>query len=122
MYLALFLIGGAAYNVLEYFWRGYSHWTMAIDGGICLVGIFAICTKTELNFIYKVLLSACLITTVEFVSGLVINKYFKLNVWDYSDVPYNILGQICPRYMLLWVALCVPVVAVIDIMYSLAER
>ncbi len=119
MYVALFLIGGAAYNILEYLWRGYSHWTMSIDGGICLVGIFAICTKTDLNFIYKVLASACFITVVEFISGLVINRYFKLNVWDYSDVPYNLLGQICPRYTLLWVALCVPVVAVIDLIYNL---
>ena len=118
MYLALFLIGGAAYNLLEYFWRGYSHWTMAIDGGICLMGIFAICTKTDLNFIYKVLASALLITIVEFISGIIINKFFKLNVWDYSNIPYNILGQICHRYTFLWVALSVPLVAVIDVLYK----
>ncbi|MBQ7901656.1 MAG: hypothetical protein IJ365_06815 [Clostridia bacterium] len=111
IYLTLFMIGGAAYNILEYIWRGYSHWTMAIDGGICLIGIFAICTKSDINFIYKVLASSLLITTVEFISGLIINKAFKLNVWDYSNVPYNIMGQICPRYSILWTALCIPIVA-----------
>ena len=115
MYLILFVIGGAAYNMLEYLWRGYSHWTMAIDGGLCLVGIVAICTKTDINYIYKVLAGAILITAVEFVSGIIINRIFRLDVWDYSAMPYNIMGQICPGYTLLWVALCVPLVAMITL-------
>ena len=112
-YLIVFLTGGAAYNILEYLWRGYSHWTMTIDGGLCLVGIVAICTRTNLSFIYKVLASAMLITAVEFVSGIIINRIFQLNVWDYSAMPYNILGQICLGYTLLWTAPCVPLVAII---------
>lgn len=114
MYFLIFILGGLSYNILEYFWRGHSHWSMTIDGGICLVGIYLICTKTELNFIYKIIAGALFITAVEFVSGLIFNKLLRLNVWDYSDYPYNILGQICPRYTLLWLALCVPVVTVIN--------
>ena len=30
-------IGGAAYYVLELTWRGHSHWTMAVLGGILFV-------------------------------------------------------------------------------------
>ena len=33
----LFLIGGALYYVIEILWRGYSHWSMFILGGICFV-------------------------------------------------------------------------------------
>lgn len=111
--LIVFLIGGTAYNILEYLWRGYSHWTMTIDGGLCLLGIVAICTGTNINYIGKVLASAMLITAIEFVSGIIINKIFQLNVWDYSAMPYNILGQVCLGYTLLWTVLCVPLVAVI---------
>ena len=114
-YLIIFLIGGAAYNILEYLWRGYSHWTMTIDGGLCLLGIVIICTGTSISFIHKVLASAMLITAVEFVSGIIINKVFQLNVWDYSAMPYNILGQICLGYTLLWTILCVPLVTVITL-------
>ena len=122
MYFFIFIRGGTAYNILEYIWRGYTHWTMTIAGGICLTGIYAICTLTGLNYIYKVVTCAAFITAIEFISGLIINKYFKLNVWDYSDIPYNILGQICPRYSVLWLALCIPVVAVIDVISSLYTR
>ncbi len=118
MYLMIFCIGGAAYNLLEYLWRGYSHWTMTIDGGLCLVGIFTICTKTDINYIYKVLSCALLITGVEFFSGLIVNRVFHMGVWDYSHMPYNVLGQICPGYTLLWIALCIPLVAVITLMGS----
>lgn len=114
-YIEIFLIGGAAYNLIEYLWRGYSHWTMTIDGGICLVGIYLICTLGEMNFVYKVLSCSALITGVEFVSGLIINKALRLDIWDYSALPMNFLGQICVPYTLLWTALCVPLVAVIDI-------
>mgnify|MGYP007072511315 FL=1 len=31
----LFLIGGALYYCIEILWRGHSHWTMAVVGGIC---------------------------------------------------------------------------------------
>lgn len=118
IYLILFFIGGISYNIIEYLWRGYSHWTMTIDGGLCLIGIVFICTMTNVNFILKVLASAMLITSVEFISGIIINRILKLNVWDYSDMHYNILGQICLEYTFLWTLLCVPLVAVITLIIN----
>ena len=112
-YFIIFLTGGTAYNIAEYLWCGYSHWTMAIDGGICLLGIYFIATGTDLNFIYKVICSAGLITSVELISGIIINKILHWGVWDYSGLPMNFLGQICLRYTLLWAALCIPLVALI---------
>ena len=118
MYLIIFCIGGIAYNLLEYIWRGHSHWTMTIDGGLCLVGIVLLCTKSDISFIYKVFACALLITTIELISGLVINKIFHMEVWDYSDLPYNFMGQICLRYSILWMGLCVPIVAMISLVQN----
>ena len=42
------------------------------------------------------------ITAVEFVSGLVLNVWFKMGVWDYSGLWGNLLGQICPQFWALW--------------------
>ena len=33
----LFLIGGALYYLIEVLWRGYSHWSMFILGGVCFM-------------------------------------------------------------------------------------
>jgi hypothetical protein len=45
------------------------------------------------------------ITLLELVAGLIINVWLKLDVWDYSDAPLNILGQITPLYTLYWTGL-----------------
>jgi len=38
-YFILFIIGGSIYIGLEILWRGYSHWTMGILGGICFIAL-----------------------------------------------------------------------------------
>lgn len=30
------------------------------------------------------------------------NLKLKLAVWDYSKMPLNILGQVCPAFSMLW--------------------
>jgi hypothetical protein len=47
-------------------------------------------------------LGALITLAVEFVSGLILNVWLGLNVWDYSHEPFNIMGQICPQYKVLW--------------------
>ena len=39
---------------------------------------------------------------MEFVSGCLFNLRMKLDVWDYSDMPFNIKGQVCLLYTVLW--------------------
>lgn len=50
----------------------------------------------------QMVISAGIITTVEFITGLIVNVWLKLNVWDYSDKPYNVMGQICLLYSNFW--------------------
>lgn len=42
---------------------------------------------------------------VEFITGLVVNIWLGLGVWDYSNMPFNLLGQICLPFAFAWVAL-----------------
>lgn len=118
-YFIIFLTGGTAYNIAEYLWKGCSHWTMAIDGGLCLMGIYVITTFSDMNFVYKVMCSGGIITLVELLSGIVINKLLGWNIWDYSELPMNFLGQICLTYSVLRIGLCIPVVAIIDLINEL---
>ena len=46
--------------------------------------------------IYQMFQGAIIVTVLELVCGLVINQWLGWNVWDYSDMPGNIMGQVCP--------------------------
>lgn len=102
--LVLFYVGGAVYIMMELLWRGYSHWTMFIVGGLCfvLIGLINEFYTYEMPLARQMLIGACIVTLVEFISGCIINLWLGWNVWDYSDMPFNVLGQVCLPYMVLW--------------------
>lgn len=102
-YLFLLAIGGATYVLIEILARGFSHWTMFVIGGICfvLVGIINEITP-KVPLIQQMVLSAAIITAIEFTSGCILNLWLHLNIWDYTDEFGNILGQICPKHTLYW--------------------
>lgn len=110
-YFSAFLFGAVIYFFAEIVYRGHSHITMFFAGGICFFLIY-VCEKyiSEKNLIGRCMLYAFIITAVEFVFGVVFNIWLGLNVWDYSDEPFNFLGQICPGFVLMWMALSLPAV------------
>ena len=106
----LLLGGGVLYYGLELLVRGYSHWSMAILGGVCLWLIYALNReKPRLLLPVRALLCASLITGSEFLFGCVLNLWLKWNIWDYSELPFDLLGQICLPYFILWFLLSLPV-------------
>lgn len=103
-YTLLFAAGGFAYGGLEIISRGFSHISMFIAGGICfiLIGLLNEVYPQQMSFISQMVVSAVIITVVEFITGLIVNIWLKLNVWDYSNKPYNLMGQICLLNSTLW--------------------
>ena len=103
--LVLFAIGGFAYCLIELIWRGYSHMSMFAVGGVCfvLVGGIKDFLPWKLGLIWHCLIGGAIITIVELVSGLVLNVWLGLAVWNYSDLPLNFAGQICVSFSALWV-------------------
>lgn len=98
----LFFIGGFSYVGVEFLWRGRSHWTMFIVGGLCFVLIGALNDEFtfDMSIIKQMLISSVIITLVEFLAGLLINPNHI--IWDYSQMPFNIMGQVCLPYTILW--------------------
>lgn len=102
-YLTLFLVGGAFYYALEVLFRGYSFPAMAGCGGLCFIICGVLNEKDRcMPLILQMAIAAFGITAIEFVFGLVLNVWLDLGMWDYSNMPGNILGQICPQFMVLW--------------------
>lgn len=102
--LILLLIGGVVYMGIELLWRGRTHWTMGIVGGVCfvLIGLLNEIYTFEQCMEKQALYSAIIVTIVEFIAGCVINIHFGLDVWDYSNLPFNISGQVCLLFSVLW--------------------
>lgn len=106
-FLLVYIIGAGLYGLLELIWRGWTHWTMLLCGGACFTLMYIIGGST-LPLLIKCLLSAIVISTVEFSAGYLVNITLGWHIWDYSDRAYNILGQVCPLFSLLWFVLSVP--------------
>lgn len=85
---------------LELLYRGFSHASMFAAGGVCFLLIGQI-PRLSLPKGVQSCLGAGIITTVELVTGLLVNRQYT--VWDYRGQPGNFLGQICPLFTLLWI-------------------
>ncbi|NLL00385.1 MAG: hypothetical protein GX271_06965 [Clostridiales bacterium] len=114
-YILLFLIGGFAYGGIEIIFRGYSHISMMIAGGICfiLIGLINEVFPDDIAFIKQMAISAIIITVVEFITGLIVNVWLGLKVWDYSELRFNFMGQISMLYTLIWFLLS-PLAIIMD--------
>lgn len=105
----IFSIGAIGYWIIEILWRGYSHWTMMLAGGICFSIYYKVCKDGErMPFFVKCMLGAFLITAVELMFGTVVNVLLSWNIWDYTHMPFHFFGQICLPFFLLWFLLCIP--------------
>lgn len=111
-YLTLFLIGGSIYVLIEIIYRGFSHISMFIVGGICFVLISSIndLVPFKIPLLGQMLISCLLITFIEFLSGIIINIFLNLNVWNYSSEKFNLLGQICLKASVAWFFLSLPAI------------
>jgi uncharacterized membrane protein len=107
--VTLWLWGGFIYYLIELIWRGYSHPSMFIVGGLCLVAIGALNNYLpwDLGFVWQILIGSLIVFILELTSGLIVNVWLELGVWDYSDLAFNLWGQVS----LLFFFLFMPVVA-----------
>ena len=105
--LILATIGGAVYASMELAFRGRTHWTMAVLGGILFVviGLFNEVLPWEMSLTLQAVLGSLVVTGVELGAGIILNCWLGLDIWDYSNLPFNLWGQICLPFSALWVLL-----------------
>ncbi len=62
----------------------------------------------------QMLIGACIVTFMEFISGYIINIKLGWQVWDYSNLPFNIMGQICLPFSIIWFFISLVAIVVDD--------
>ena len=108
-YAFIWFSGGIAYYIVEFLFRGFSHWSMFMVGGT----VFLFCTYQAVEMQWsepmwiQVIRATIFAAALEFVSGIILNKYFHLSIWDYSDQPLQLWGQICLPFTILFSGLIV---------------
>lgn len=102
----LFYLGGCAYMALELLWRGRTHGSMFVAGGLCFILIGHLeAVRPRLPLPLRAVTGALIITMVELGVGLAANRDYS--VWDYRGQPGNLWGQICPMFTALWIPVAV---------------
>ncbi|MBQ8383284.1 MAG: hypothetical protein IJX47_08790 [Clostridia bacterium] len=112
--ILLFVLGAAGYPLIELCWRGRTHWTMSLAGGVSMVLLLLI-SRSALPLPLMWLAGALAITAVEFSIGCVVNLGLHWEIWDYSKLPLNLLGQICLPFTAVWFVLSIPAVSLCQI-------
>jgi len=105
------IFGGSVYYLLEILYRGRSHYSMFLCGGILFywISLFNRRYSSSLHLITKMILCTFIITFLELLFGILFNLYLEKQVWDYSNQFYNYKGQICLTFSILWFFLSCPV-------------
>lgn len=125
----LWIWTGTLYFFIEVAWKTSQgrpemiSWTMLLLAIILAVPLerFGSELPWEMPLSFQAAICAVAITVVEFIAGLVLNLWLGLGVWDYSTMPLNILGQVCPQFALLWFWLSVIGIVMLDWMRYAVE-
>lgn len=110
--LVLACLGGVLYFGIEAVFKGINgggrlHWSMGVIGGVMFLAVGAINEVVPwcMPLIRQAILGGVLITAVELAAGLILNLWLGLHIWDYSNLPFQFLGQISLPFSLVWVLL-----------------
>lgn len=101
-------IGALCYGSMEVVARGFTHISMGLLGGMCFVfiGLTGFLRRSgRLTLFQQQTVVTMFITVSELLCGMITNLWLGLNVWDYSELPFNFKGQICLPFCMLWFVL-----------------
>ena len=110
--LLIWFLIGILYYALEGIYRipqgGNANVSMLAVGGLCGLAVGSINQIPRfynMKILYQSLIGTIMTLVIEFVSGVVLNIWLQMGIWDYSHLPLNLLGQVCLPFALLWFAM-----------------
>ena len=122
-YGIMFLLGCFIYSLLEIAARGYTHWTMTLLGGIVGMLLYRLHgTAPRHTLLLQALSGAFIITALEMVVGVLDNLVLQWHVWSYREMPWNVYGQICLPFSVLWFLVCIPALGICEVHFLQLEK
>ena len=120
--MLLWVFGGTLYFLLEVIFKSVTghperiSWTMLVVAILLTIPVERAGEQLpwEVPLWLQALCCAALVTTVELAAGCVINLWLGWDVWDYTAMPGNLWGQICPQYSAIWWVLCLVFIPMFD--------
>lgn len=107
----VYFVGAALYCCFEVAIRGFTHWTMALAGGLAFSLLYQYNLRARTQSVaLRGLVGSGIVTGLEFAVGCVVNRAFGWHIWDYSARGGHVLGQICPMFSIVWFLLSLPVI------------
>lgn len=116
-YIILFMVGACTYFGIEVVFRGFSHWSMWVLGGLCFISIGLIneLFSWETPFYLQCIIGAIIVTSLELLTGYIVNIWLDWNVWNYSHLPCSFFnGQINLFFSMIWCVLSAVAIVVDD--------
>lgn len=116
-YLFLFWFGGSTYVTIEVLYRQRSHWSMLVLAGIVFIsiGLLNEIWTWRHGLIWQILTGTSIATVGEFITGCIVNLWLRWDVWDYSNMAFNLCGQVCLAFTLLWMPISLLAIVVDDV-------
>ena len=93
--------------------RGFLNGPYCPIYGFGVLIVVSLLSPFQDNLIPLFLGSVLLTSTLEFSTGFILEKLFSRKWWDYSDVPFNLMGYVCLKFSILWGLGCVFVLKII---------
>lgn len=114
--------GGTVYFLLEVAFKSFTghperiSWTMLVVAILLTIPVERAGEQLpwEVPLWLQALCCAALVTAVELIAGCIINLWLGWDVWDYTAMPGNLWGQICPQYSAIWWVLCLAFIPAFD--------
>jgi uncharacterized membrane protein len=90
--------------------RGFLYGPFCPIYGIGFISVIAILSPLKYNPFLFFIGATIITTTVEYLTGTILELLFHTQWWDYSNVKYNLDGKICLKFSLAWGVVCTLVI------------
>ena len=98
--------------------RGFLNGPVCPIYGVGVVVVILLLTPVRENVLLLFVCSVLLTSALEWLTGFVLETLFHQKWWDYSEMPFNLNGYICPMFSVLWGIACLLVMDVIHPMVA----
>lgn len=82
--------------------RGFLFGPLCPIYGSSLVLVIVLTNEVKSNLLLLFIFATIITSTLEYFTGLILEKLFNLKWWDYSEDPFNLHGHICLHFSIMW--------------------